>query len=99
MTACASAPALSWCAAVPIGRIQVYDASGQFLRGWFVPASGGAFRLAIGAGDEVEVITARRPKKLVYSLGGELRQESSDAADERGPSDGRSPLIWGFGRQ
>jgi hypothetical protein len=29
----------------PAGRIQVYDASGRFLRGWFVPTSGKAFQI------------------------------------------------------
>jgi hypothetical protein len=48
----------------PVGRIQVYDASGRFLRGWFVPTSGKAFQiLPAPGGIEVRGI---KPKPVFY---------------------------------
>lgn len=34
------------------GRIQVYDREGEFLRGWFLPASGGGFKLHVAKNDD-----------------------------------------------
>jgi hypothetical protein len=58
------------------GRIQVYDATGTFLHGWFVPAHGGDFHLHLTDGDTVNVYTARGSAHLVYTGDGELISES-----------------------
>jgi len=61
------------------GRVQVYDPEGHFLRGWFVDASGGAFKLQVTASDHLEVFTARRAWRLVYNLQGALLEEGTYA--------------------
>ena len=54
------------------GRIQVYDRDWRFLRGWYVDASGGVFVLRPADTNQIEVITARRQMRYVYSLDGSL---------------------------
>ena len=54
------------------GRIQVYDRDWSFLRGWYVDASGGVFVLRVFGPNQIEVITARRQMRYVYSLDGSL---------------------------
>lgn len=61
------------------GRVQVYDRDGHFLRGWFVDASGGVFKLQVTASDHIEVFTARGRSRLIYNLQGTLLEESTYA--------------------
>jgi hypothetical protein len=61
------------------GRVQVYDPSGRFLRGWFVDASGGVFKLQVTASDHVEVFAARGQSRLVYNLQGVLLESGTYA--------------------
>jgi hypothetical protein len=67
---------------VPSGRIQVYDASGRFERGWFVPAPGGDFVIAPPLDGRITVLTQRNVLRLVYDDRGTLL---SREARERGP--------------
>lgn len=57
------------------GRIQVYDMNGNFLRGWFIDAGGGVFKLHVTSGDELEVFTARGDRHLVFDAAGRLIRE------------------------
>jgi hypothetical protein len=66
---------------LPSGRIQVYDASGRFERGWFVPASGGDFVIAPPLDGRITVLTQRNVLRLVYDERGTLL---SREARERG---------------
>lgn len=61
------------------GRIQVYDPTWKFLRGWHVDAAGGTFILRLFDTDKVEVITARRAMRYVYDSGGVLLSEQTYA--------------------
>jgi hypothetical protein len=61
------------------GRIQVYDPRGRFLRGWFVDASGGVFKLQVTSSDQIEALTARAQRRFVFSLQGSLLEESTYA--------------------
>jgi hypothetical protein len=60
---------------VASSRIQVYDREGKFLRGWSVPASGGAFKLHVTKDDNLEVFTARGDRRLVFAADGTLLVE------------------------
>lgn len=73
---------------VPSGRIQVYDASGRFERGWFVPASGGDFVIAPPLDGRIAVLTQRNVLRLVYDQRGTLlsQQARERGAIVRGPS-------------
>ena len=62
---------------IPCGRVQMYDASGRFERGWFVDASGGDFKLDASTPGKIIVFTARAMRRLVYSSDGHLLQKSS----------------------
>jgi hypothetical protein len=66
---------------VPSERIQVYDASGRFERGWFVPASGGDFVIAPPLDGRITVLTQRNVLRLVHDERGTLL---SREARERG---------------
>lgn len=60
-------------------RVQIYDGEGTYLRGWFVPASGGFFFISLppdDAGEGIWVRVARGDSDLHYSLQGELLAES-----------------------
>src|SRR5262249_4736697 len=57
---------------VPSGRVQLYDTRAHFVRGWFVEASGGDFKPSATPEGKVEIFTARRKLRLVYSSQGEL---------------------------
>lgn len=61
------------------GRIQVYDRDWRFLRGWYVDASGGLFVLRPAGPNQIEVITARRQMRYVYSLDGSLLSQEGYA--------------------
>jgi hypothetical protein len=73
---------------VPSGRVQVYDTSGRFERGWFVPASGGDFVLAPPLDGRITVLTQRNVLRLVYDERGTLlsREARERGAMVRGPS-------------
>jgi hypothetical protein len=60
------------------GRVQVYVATGTFLRGFFVNVDGGAFRLKIDKPDSVTVVSARGNKVLLYDSKGGLVQTKPD---------------------
>ena len=61
------------------GRIQVYDRDWSFLRGWYVDAGGGVFVLRPAGPNQIEVITARRQMRYVYSLDGSLLSQEGYA--------------------
>lgn len=73
---------------LPAGRIQVYDASGRFERGWFVPASGGDFVIAPPVDGRITVLTQRNVLRLVYDERGTLlsREARKGGAIVRGAS-------------
>jgi hypothetical protein len=62
-----------------VGRVQIYDASGHFVRGWSVDASGGSLKLWVTPADEIEVFTARGQKRLLYARSGVLVRADSYA--------------------
>jgi hypothetical protein len=67
---------------VPIasaGRVQVYDARGRFLRGWFIDTGGGTLKLDLTADDRIGVFTARGRRHLVFSSDGTLLEQNSYA--------------------
>jgi len=66
------------------GRVQLYDGQGRFVRGWFVPASGGMFTVRNAPLENIEVVTARSRRRLIYSHDGVLL--------EHGPSPGDSSV-------
>jgi hypothetical protein len=63
------------------GRIQAYDAERRFLRGWSVDAGGGAFKARLHPGQRIEVVTARRDKRLLYDRTGHLLREDKVAGN------------------
>ncbi len=54
------------------GRIQVYDPDWKFVTGWFVNAGGGTFKLGLKGRNNIEVITARRQMRYLYTIHGSL---------------------------
>ena len=86
------------------GRIQVYANDGQFLKGWFVDASGGVFKVRVAADDKIEVFTARGRRRLRYSPDGVLLERGRYAGGyselQSGPpvvASFRTPLLlWPF---
>ncbi|MHC4713418.1 MAG: NHL repeat-containing protein [Planctomycetota bacterium] len=60
-------------------RIQVYDADGRFLRGWFLDAAGGVFRLRISKSGQLEVATVRNDMLYTYNADGELVEKRTQA--------------------
>jgi hypothetical protein len=63
----------------PAGRIQVYDNQGRFVRGWFVRTCGGSAKLRVIDNDYVEVFTAVRQRRFLFSPDGTLLQEGTYA--------------------
>ena len=59
------------------GRIQIYNSDWKFIRGWNVPASGGAFKLISFDPEtqQLEVVTARGNHEYIYNMNGELWSE------------------------
>ncbi len=53
----------------------MYDSEGNFLRGWFVNAGGGVFKLHITENDELEVFIAGGDRHLVFAEDGSLLKE------------------------
>lgn len=63
-------------ASVGGGRIQVYDAEGKYLNGWFVPNAGVRFAIdGTGGGDTVRVELSRPDRLALYDLNGQLLKE------------------------
>ncbi len=56
----------------PSGRVQIYDKSLQFIRGWSVKASGGSFKLFPAENSTFYMFTARGDMKYHYDLNGKL---------------------------
>jgi hypothetical protein len=56
-------------------RIQVYNGEDQFVSGWFIPASGGGFKLHITNDDNLEIFTVRGDRLLVFAADGTLLTE------------------------
>lgn len=54
------------------GRIQVYDQEKRFLRGWFVDAAGGVFKLHVTDEDNIEVFIERCQLGYLFGLDGTL---------------------------
>jgi hypothetical protein len=81
----------------PSGRIQTYDQRGAFVRGWFVPAGGGSFKLRTVGSGNVEVFTARGDKHLLFSPTGALLEESHysppELYDGIPPHDGAAAAV------
>jgi len=68
-----------YCGSMWYGRIQVYGADGDFLRGWFVSADWGSFRLRVSQDDVLEVATARNDRLYRYDASGRLLEELPNA--------------------
>jgi len=80
---------------VPSNRIQIYDASWNYVRGWRTDAAGGNFVLRMTDEDRIEVFTARGPMHHVYDLNGNLL--ATRAAEESPKGSGASarvPTAW-----
>ena len=60
---------------VAAARIQVYDSKDAFLRGWFIDACGGVFKLHVTEDDNLEVFTSRGSRRLVFAADGTLLGE------------------------
>jgi hypothetical protein len=54
------------------GRIQVYDPDWKFVTGWFVNAGGGKFKIGLKGRNYIEVITARREMRYLFTIHGYL---------------------------
>jgi hypothetical protein len=71
------ADGLIYCPSPPWGRIQLYDRDKRFIRGWFVNAFGGVFRIHVNAQNHLEVATARRRMLYVFDREGHLLSSAS----------------------
>lgn len=56
----------------PSGRVQIYDQSLQFIRGWAISAEGGSFKLIPAEKSTFYIFTARCDMKYHYDLNGNL---------------------------
>jgi hypothetical protein len=78
------------------GRVQVYDADWNFIRGWHIgPGASGAFVLRPLDGDRFEIFTARGDHHYVFNTGGELISEGTyPGADyDKVSGAGRSAVV------
>lgn len=88
---------------LPVARIQVYDETWTFQRGWFVNAAGGWFKLQLTPAGDIEAHTAREHKVFVFDPAGRLLREGASTEYERIPESGlpratrASPLFWPLG--
>mgnify|MGYP007059429708 CR=1 FL=1 len=88
----------------PSGRIQVYDADWTFRTGWHVDAGAGTFKLLSPSDGQIEVITARGERRIVFDLDGRLIAENTYRPKhyEDFPDPGESavvptaPWLWVF---
>ena len=67
-----------YCGLQSYERIQVYDASGSFIRGWFVKANGGSFRIRLNSDDQLEVATARNDMFYIFDHNGLIIDQKSN---------------------
>jgi hypothetical protein len=74
----------------PSARVQIYDRSLHFIRGWSVDAGGGSFKLFPAENNTFYLFTARGKKKLHYDLNGNMLSSQSYAGSY--PED-RSELV------
>lgn len=73
---------------VASARIQVYDSKDEFLRGWFIDACGGIFKLHVTEDDNLEVFTSRGNRRLVFAADGTLLGDRQYREDyDRLPTD------------
>jgi hypothetical protein len=68
---------LIFCPSTSWGRIQVYDREKKFIRGWFVNAFGGTFRINLDPMNNLQVATARQQMLYVFSAEGKLLSSST----------------------
>jgi hypothetical protein len=73
--------------------VQVYDKQWKFIRGWWIDAGGGDFKLRISDTNTIHVITARKSRHYIYDLNGNLLSSSNAAAYGKYPSDGTSYIV------
>lgn len=85
------------------GRVQVYDTDLEFVRGWTISASGGAFALTPSEGTRFYVYTARQNRKLEYDVLGNLLSSSGyggayprENSSHRSVELKASPFLWPF---
>jgi hypothetical protein len=71
------ADGLIYCPSPPWGRIQLYDQDKRFIRGWFVNAFGGTFRVNVDRENHLQVATARRRMLYVFDRQGRLLSRTS----------------------
>jgi len=69
-----------YCGTPFYSRVQVYDIEGKFLYGKCFDSSGGAFKIKINENDQLEVMTYRGHKKLLFSKNGTLLNERSNVS-------------------
>jgi len=76
------------------GRIQVYDSEWRFLKGWYVDAGGGIFKIR-PKDNEIEVITSRGRMRYLYAIDGSLLSQDSYAPQSYAdfPTPGRSAVV------
>lgn len=67
-----------FCGLQSYNRVQVYDDSGQFQRGWFIQSYGGEFRIRTNGDDHIEVACTRGRKIFTYNAEGETISEADD---------------------
>jgi hypothetical protein len=60
-----------YCAVESYGRLQQYDSEGRFLKGTYIPASAGAFRV-VWNDESHRVVVATARNQMVYELNGDL---------------------------
>ncbi len=67
-------------------RIQLYDTTGNFQKGWFVNTAGGSFRLKMNELNQLEVATARTNLHYIFDQDGNIvaLNENSDAYGDFG---------------
>lgn len=76
-----------------VGRVQVYDAQKQFLRGWNIDANGGAISVAVTPQDQIEVRTARTRNLLLFAIDGSLVASAPLDPSAR-LINSHAPLAW-----
>jgi hypothetical protein len=77
------------------GRIQVYDASWNYIRGWPVDAGGGVFKARKTPNGALEVWTTRGGKRFVFATDGRLKEATTypTAAYDDFEADGLPGLV------
>lgn len=77
------------------GRVQIYDREWRFVRGWYVDAGGGAFKLLRSGGDRFDVVTARGTTRYTYTVRGDLvsRVDYAPASYSSFPAEGARKVV------